>query len=209
MFQGPSAVKESMMSLRVDAFGNQTFYEKVDETEILYAEFPQVKIKALANYTHTVDEQQVAMMKTDQIYSLIKQVGDWWEITDNPGPSFFVKSKYAVIVTEGHVLSPVRKPSIKHGVSSTAVQKYYTGATDDYDIIPGDHIDEKATFQKTTGGDQSMHNKHAPVRKANSSGLQRRAAVYYSENQDSSDIALKPSQKTKAFRKRGPCLFQV
>lgn len=47
-----------------------------------------------------------------------------------------------------------------------------------------------------------MHHKHAPVRKANSAGLQRQAAVYYSENQDSSDIALKPSQKTKAFRKK-------
>ncbi|CAC5425269.1 unnamed protein product [Mytilus coruscus] len=127
MFSNPSAVKESMMSLKVDTFGNQTFYEKVDEKEILYADFPHVKIKALTNYTHAVDEQQVAMMKKDQIYSLIKQVGDWWEITDNPGPSFFVKSDFAVITTPGHVLSPVRKLSTRHALTSTAVQKHHAG----------------------------------------------------------------------------------
>lgn len=67
-------------------------------------------------------------MKKDQIYFLIKQVGDWWEITKSPGPSFFVKSEYAVIITPGHVLSHVRKQSIRHGVSSTAVQKHQIGA---------------------------------------------------------------------------------
>lgn len=66
-------------------------------------------------------------MKKDQIYFLIKQVGDWWEITDNPGPSFFVKSEYAVIITPGHVLSSVRKQSIRHDVSSTAVHKHHAG----------------------------------------------------------------------------------
>lgn len=69
-------------------------------------------------------------MKKDQIYSLIKQVGDWWEITNSPGPSFFVKSDYAVIITPGHVLSHVRKQSIRHGVSSTAVQKHHISAID-------------------------------------------------------------------------------
>ncbi|VDI37809.1 Hypothetical predicted protein [Mytilus galloprovincialis] len=160
MYAGLSTVNltESIMSKRVDTIGNRTFYEKVDEKEILYAEFPLVKIKALVNYTHTVDEEQVAMMKKDQIYSLIKQVGDWWEITDNPGPSFFVKSEYAVIITPGHVLSSVRKQSIRHDVSSTAVHKHHAGPLggadstvpeSDYDTIPGDTMDVKARIRKT------------------------------------------------------------
>ncbi|XP_052073081.1 uncharacterized protein LOC127711169 [Mytilus californianus] len=201
MFSNPSAVKESMMSLKVDSFGNRTFYEKVDETEILYAEFPFVKIKAITNYTHTVDKQQVAMMKKDQIYSLIKQVGDWWEITDNPGPSFFVKSEYAVITTPGNVLSPVRKLSTRHALSSTAVQKHHAGA---FELLGG--ADSKIP---ESSGEQVRHHEHEPLRKTisealpqHSQKLKRKTAVYYAENQDSSDIALTPSQKIKAFREK-------
>ncbi|XP_063397473.1 uncharacterized protein LOC134681757 [Mytilus trossulus] len=220
MYAGLSTVNltESMMSKRVDTIGNRTFYEKVDEKEILYAEFPLVKIKALANYTHTVDKQQVAMMKRDLIYSLIKQVGDWWEITDNPGPSFFVKSEYAMIITPGHVLSPVRKQSIRHDVSSTAAHKHHAGpfgAADskvpesDYDTIPGDTMDVKARLRKTISGEPIRHHDHAPLRKAQSEALlqhskilKRQTAVYYADHQDSSGIALTPLQKTKAFRKK-------
>ncbi|XP_063416901.1 uncharacterized protein LOC134699221 [Mytilus trossulus] len=220
MYAGLSTVNltESMMSKRVDTIGNRTFYEKVDEKEILYAEFPLVKIKALANYTHTVDEQQVVMMKKDQIYFLIKQVGDWWEITDNPGPSFFVKSKCAVIITPDHVLSPVRKQSIRHDVSSAPVHKHHAGPLggadsnvpeSDYDTIPGDTMDVKARLRKTISGEQIRHHDHAPLRKAQSEAvlqhskiLKRQPAVYYAEHQDSSGIALTPLQKTKAFRKK-------
>lgn len=45
-----------------------------------------------------IDEKIAASMTEGEIYYLIKQVDDWWEITTLPGASFFIKSECAEIV---------------------------------------------------------------------------------------------------------------
>lgn len=64
-------------------------------------------------------------MKKGRVYYLIKQVGEWWEITDIPGPSFFVKSEYAVMKTPKYDVPTVLEQNTRTDLplSSEAVIK--------------------------------------------------------------------------------------
>lgn len=52
-------------------------------------------------------------------------MGEWWEITDIPGPSFFVKSEYAVMKTPKYDVPTVLEQSTRTDLplSSEAVIK--------------------------------------------------------------------------------------
>lgn len=72
-----------------------TSYANIDANEILYADFPSVQIQATSDYQHIVDGKCVAKMIKGKSYYLIKQVNEWWEITDGQhSSSFFVKCEY-------------------------------------------------------------------------------------------------------------------
>ncbi|CAC5425271.1 unnamed protein product [Mytilus coruscus] len=161
----------SVMPLKFDTFENRTIYEKIDLNEVWYADFPHVKIEALSNYTHVVDNQQVAFMKKGHVYYLIKQVGEWWEITDIPGPSFFVKSEYGKQRTR--IDSPLlSKAVIKQPLDATSLfrERVSKGAHHYYDTIPDDKLDvtgRQNPLRKTDVDEQELDYEHVLPRKGN------------------------------------------
>ncbi|XP_052072224.1 uncharacterized protein LOC127710435 [Mytilus californianus] len=174
----------SVMPLKFDTFENRTTYEKIDLNEVRYADFPHVKIEALSNYTHVVDNQQVAFMKKGQVYYLIKQVGEWWEITDIPGPSFFVKSEYGVMNTPKYGVPTVQKQrtridspllskaAIKQPLDANSLFREHVskGTHHDYDTIPDDKLDvtgKQNPLRKTDVGKQKLDYEHELPRKGN------------------------------------------
>ncbi|XP_052074057.1 uncharacterized protein LOC127711941 [Mytilus californianus] len=154
------------------AFLTPTFQEPVYDHDgghhILYADFPSVKVKAKNNYVIMIDDKIVASMKEGEIYYLIKQVDDWWEVTTLPGASFFIKSECAEIVGPNKRLMTRNPKTIRREFRfPSSIQKRTESAESDIDGY--EIVDFKGSKNEDT--DQlyetpwDLRNKHELVRK--------------------------------------------
>ncbi|XP_063395844.1 uncharacterized protein LOC134680647 [Mytilus trossulus] len=181
------------------AFLTPTFKERVydhdDGHHTLYADFPSVKVKAKNNYVIMIDEKIAASMTEGEIYYLIKQVDDWWEITTLPGASFFIKSECAEIVGPNPRLMTRDPKSIRREFRFPSQKRIESTESDidGYEIvnIKGGKIEDPEPLYETPW---EFSNKHELIRKMGSESKPRAAPRQQSE----SGPRAAPRQRTEA-----------
>lgn len=181
------------------AFLTPTFQEPVydhdDGHQTLYADFPSVKVKAKNNYVIMIDDKIVAAMKEGEIYYLIKQVDDWWEITTLPGASFFIKSECAEMVGPNQRLMTRNPKTIRREFRFPSSIQKRTESTesdlDGYEVVnfKGSKNEDPDQLYETPW---DLRNKHELVRKMVSESGPRTAPRQWRRN--AVNIKFEPSE---------------
>lgn len=85
-------------------------YESINKGEIHIFEKAVIG-EMICDYEHYADNDEVAKLKKGDTYYILKEIGNWLEISDGKGGSFFILSEYCKRGANRHIgpYTPVDK----------------------------------------------------------------------------------------------------